>query len=220
MLVVAIVAVVVAFALGILAALRRDGIIDTVISTIALIITSVPEFVIAIAIVILLATNVFHILPAVATTTAGQVVTGHPKDLILPGITLTLIIIPYMFRMVRATLIEALESEYVEFATLKGVRRRRLVLVHALPNALPAIVQVVAINMLYLASGIVIVESVFSFPGVGEGLVQAISARDIPTIQALVLFVAIFYVIVNITSDLIALATSPRRRVQLGMAGQ
>lgn len=211
--IVAVVGTLIAFTLGTVAALRRGTVLDTVIDTTALVLTSLPEFVVAIAIVMLLCTNVGHFLPAVSETTAGQIVLTHPLDLFLPALTLTMIIVPYMYRMVRATLTEALESDYAEMATLKGLRRRRVVLVHALPNALPAIIQVVALNLLYLASGVVIVESVFNYPGVGEGLVQAIGARDVPTIQTLVLLLAVFYVVVNIAADAVALAASPRRRV-------
>jgi peptide/nickel transport system permease protein len=219
MAVVAVVGTVIAFTLGAISALRRDTALEAAIDTVALAITSLPEFVVAITIIILLCTNVGHFLPAVSQTTAGQYVTGHLEDLLLPGLTLTIISVPYLYRMVRATLIEALESEYVEMATLKGVRRKRVVLVHALPNALPAIVQVVALNLLYLASGVVIVESVFSYPGVGQGLVLAINARDVPTIQTLVLLLALFYVVVNIAADAVAIATSPRRRVLMASGG-
>jgi peptide/nickel transport system permease protein len=213
MAIVAVVSTLIAFTLGTVAALRRDSAIDAAIDTVALALTSLPEFVVAIALVMLLCTNVFHLLPAVSVTTAGQIVWTHWLDLLLPALTLTILCVPYIYRMVRATVSEALESDYAEMATLKGLRRRRVVLVHALPNALPAIVQVVALNLLYLASGVVIVETVFNYPGVGEGLVTAINARDVPTIQTLVLLLATLYVVVNITADAVALATSPRRRV-------
>ena len=109
-------------------------------------------------------------------------------------------------------MIESLESDYVELAELHGVPRTRVLLLYALPNALAPIVQVVALTFLYLAGGIVIVENVFAYPGIGQGLVQAVNARDIPVIQFIVLVLATFYIAVNILADVAALALTPRRR--------
>jgi peptide/nickel transport system permease protein len=110
-------------------------------------------------------------------------------------------------------MIEALESDYVQWARLKGLPARRVTLVHALPNALAPSIQVVGLNLLYLAGGIVIVENVFGYPGVGQGLVDAVNARDIPVIQFLVLVLATFYILVNITTDVLVLLVTPRRRL-------
>jgi peptide/nickel transport system permease protein len=110
-------------------------------------------------------------------------------------------------------MIEAMDSEYAEFATLKGIPRKRIALIHALPNAVAPSVQVVGLNFLYLAGGIVVVEWVFNFPGIGQGLVNAIADRDVPTVQFIVLILAAFYVVVNIVTDLIALWATPRRRL-------
>jgi peptide/nickel transport system permease protein len=115
----------------------------------------------------------------------------------------------------RASMIEVLESEYVEMARLKGLSRARLVLLHALPNAIAPTVQVVALTFAYLAGGVVVVEYVFGFPGIGQGLVNAIVARDIPTIQCVVVLLATFYVAVNILADLIAVLVTPRLRTGL-----
>ena len=110
-------------------------------------------------------------------------------------------IAPYIFRMMRGAMIEALERDYVEMARAEGVSRRRVLLVHALPNSLPPMIQVIGLNMLYLAGGIVVVEYVFNYPGIGAALVDAVSNRDIPTIQFIVLVLAAFYVVVNIITD-------------------
>jgi peptide/nickel transport system permease protein len=123
------------------------------------------------------------------------------------------VIVPYILRMMRAAMIEALESDYVEMARLKGVPGWRVVLVHALPNAIAPTIQVIGLNFLYLAGGAVLVEYVFNFPGVGQGLVFAVSNRDIPVIQYIVLVLAAFYVFMNIVTDLIALLATPRRRI-------
>lgn len=217
-LIAAVCGVLIAGALGILSAVRRDGPVDHVLSSVALTITSLPEFVVAIIITILFATNVLHLEPAVAATPTGSLVLHNPRDVILPAVTLTVLVVPYMYRMLRRTLIESLQSDYVELAELKGQPRWRLVLMHALPTTLPAVAQVIGSNLLYLAGGVVVVEQVYNYPGVGQGLVSAVTARDIPTIQTIVVLLAAFYVLVNIGTDAVTLAVSPRRRVPAGSA--
>jgi peptide/nickel transport system permease protein len=199
--------------LGLIAAARRDGWFDHVASVISLAVTALPEFVVAIALVIIFSVNLLHILPAVSAIPPGTPPLDDISALWLPIGTLALVIAPYMFRMTRGAMIEALESDYVEMAELKGISRWRVLLVHALPNSLPPVIQVVGLNLLYLAGGIVVVEYVFNYPGIGAALVDAVSNRDIPTIQFIVLILAAFYVFVNITTDVIALLASPRRRV-------
>ena len=200
--------------LGLIAAARRDRVFDHVASVVALTITALPEFVVAIALVIVFAVNLLHILPAVSAIPPGTSPLDDLSALWLPIATLSLVIAPYIFRMMRGAMIEALESDYVEMAELKGLSRRRVLLMHALPNSLPPVIQVIGLNLLYLAGGIVIVEYVFNYPGIGAALVDAVSNRDIPTIQFLVLILAAFYVFVNITTDVIALMASPRRRAR------
>jgi peptide/nickel transport system permease protein len=136
-----------------------------------------------------------------------------PRLLVLPAATLVIVIVPYIQRMTRAAMIEALESDYVEMAQLKGVPRWRVVLLHALPNATAPIIQVIGLNFLYLAGGVVIVEYVFAFPGIGQGLVYAVDDRDIPVIQFIVVVLAAFYVCMNIVTDIIALLATPRHRI-------
>ncbi|MGA8678841.1 MAG: ABC transporter permease [Acidimicrobiales bacterium] len=198
---------------GATAALRKDGWFDHLSSVVALAVTSLPEFVVGIGLVILFSTDVFHLLPAVSFLPAGTYFWNSPKLLILPIATLIIVIIPYIYRMMRAAMVEALESEYVEMARLKGVGARRLVIKHALPNAIAPTIQVVGLNFLYLAGGIVIVEVVFGYPGIGQGLYFAVQNRDIPEIQLIVLILAAFYVFMNILSDVIALLATPRRRI-------
>jgi peptide/nickel transport system permease protein len=198
--------------LGLAAAARRDRLLDHITSVAALSVTAMPEFVVAIALVILFAVNVLHILPGVSAIPPGSPPWDHVTELILPTATLAIVVAPYIFRMMRGAMIEALESDYVEMAELKGMSPHRILLVHALPNALPPVVQVVGLNLLYLAGGIVVVEYVFNYPGIGAALVAAVSDRDIPTIQFIVLVLAAFYVFVNIVTDVAALMASPRRR--------
>jgi peptide/nickel transport system permease protein len=199
--------------LGLVAAARRDSWLDHVLSVILLAVTALPEFVVAIALVIVFAVVVTHLLPATSTIPPGSHPWNNVNALILPTATLAIVIAPYVFRMVRGAMIQALESDYVEMAELKGLPRWRVLLVHALPNSLPPIVQVVGLNLLYLAGGIVVVEYVFNYPGVGAALVDAVNNRDIPVIQFIVLMLAAFYVVVNIVTDVFALMATPRRRV-------
>jgi peptide/nickel transport system permease protein len=199
--------------IGAVAALRRDSKFDHVTSVVALAITSLPEFVIAITLVILFSTVVTHILPAVSLLPPGTYAWQQPKLLVLPVATLAIVIIPYIMRMMRAAMIEALESDYVEMARLKGVPEWQIVLRHALPNAIAPTIQVIGLNFLYLAGGVVVVEYVFNFPGVGAGLVSAVANRDIPVIQLIVVILASFYVFMNILTDVIAVLATPRRRI-------
>jgi peptide/nickel transport system permease protein len=204
---------IVGVALGAIAALRKDGWFDHVSSVVVLAVTSLPEFVVAIGLIILLSTVVWHVLPAVSLLPPGTYAWSQPSLLVLPVATLVIVIVPYILRMMRAAMVEALESDYVEMARLKGVPEWRIVLMHALPNAIAPTIQVIGLNFLYLAGGIVIVEYVFNFPGIGQGLVSAVNTRDVPVIQFIVLVLAAFYVVVNIVTDVIALLATPRRRI-------
>lgn len=199
--------------LGALAALRRGGRGDDALAVVSLGVTSLPEFVVGIGLVIVFATTFFHVLPAVSLVPPGSSAWQNPSVLVLPVATLVIVIVPYILRMTRAATIEALESDYLESARLKGLSPRRLLLVHALPNAIPPVVQVIGLNLLYLAGGIVVVETLFAFPGIGQGLVNAVDDRDVPVIQLTVLLLAAFYVFVNIVSDVVSLLASPRRRL-------
>jgi peptide/nickel transport system permease protein len=197
---------------GVLAASRRSGLIDQSMSLGSLIITAMPEFVVALLLVVVFSTTVFRVLPAVSIITPGQSVLASPSQLVLPVATLVIVIVPYIFRMMRGAMLEALESDYVEMAQLRGQSVRRVLFVHALPNSLAPVIQVIGLTLLYLAGGIVVVEFVFNYRGLGQGLVNAVTTRDIPTIQFLVLLLAAFYVFVNIVTDVLVLLVSPRRR--------
>ncbi|MBS1862315.1 MAG: ABC transporter permease [Actinobacteria bacterium] len=199
--------------LGILATLRRESWFDRITSVGALTVTALPEFIVAVVLVILFATGGLQILPAVSTLPPGTYAWSEPELLVLPVATLVIVIVPYIFRMTRAAMTEALESDYVEMAKLNGVPTWRINLFHALPNIVPPVIQVIGLNFLYLAGGIVLVEFVFNYPGIGQGLVSSITQRDIPVIQVIVVILAAFYVAMNIVTDVIALLASPRRRV-------
>ena len=213
MLVTGVIGTVIGVTLGALAALRKDGWFDHASAVTALAVTALPEFVVAIGLIILLLTVVSHLLPAVSLLPPGSYAWDAPRLLILPVLTLVIVIVPYIQRMMRAAMIEALESDYVEMARLKGVPMWRIVVMHALPNATAPTIQVIGLNFLYLAGGVVVVEYVFAFPGIGQGLVYAVDDRDIPVIQFIVVVLAAFYVFMNIVTDVIALLATPRHRI-------
>ena len=204
----------IAVGLGIVVALRRDKALDKAASTVALAVTALPDFVIAIVVIMLFSTVAFHLLPGTSALPPGFYPWDEPSLLVLPVLTMVIVIVPYIFRSMRASMIEALNSEYVEMARLKGLPRWRMALVHALPNAIAPTIQVVGITFLYLAGGLVLVEYVYAYPGIGDGLVAAVNTRDVPVLQFIVIVLAGFYVVMNIASDVVALLASPRRRVR------
>lgn len=210
--VVSIVSTLVGVVGGVLAAHRRDGWFDGISSTIALVATALPEFVVGVFVVLFFSVGVFHWFPAVSILPNGEHIWNEPNKAILPVLTLVIVTAPYMFRMVRAAMIEALRSDYVEVARLKGASTTRVLFRHALPNAIAPAVQVFGLNVLYLAGGIVVVETVFQFPGIGLTLVDSITGRDVPVIQFIVIVLAVFYVALNIATDVAVLLVTPRRR--------
>lgn len=212
MLISASISTVAAIVLGVWTAARRDSWFDHVTTIVTLVVAAVPEFVVGIALVWWLAVGPFHVLPAVFSSDPGQPVWANPRELVLPCLTLVIAVAPYLTRMLRATMLEALETEYVQHARLKGLPERTVLLRHALPNALGPVIQVLALQFAWLAGGIIIVEYLFAFPGIGSAVVGAVRARDIPVAQALSVFLAVFYVLVNLAADLVTLALNPRVR--------
>ena len=194
------------------AAYKRDGVFDSFASVLALVGNSLPEYVIGILVIILLRDQRVAPVSSLVVSPTGSPIWSRPSELVLPVTTLVLVCTPYIFRMTRGTMIEALNSEYVEQARLKGVSRTRLVVYHALPNALPAVVQVVGLTLLYLAGGNRARRARIRLSRDRQPLVNAITDRDVPVIQFLVLLLAIFYVAVNIATDVIVLLLTPRRR--------
>jgi peptide/nickel transport system permease protein len=199
--------------LGMWAAARRDSWVDHSLSVTALVASSLPEFVVAVFVVMVFAVTVFAWFPAVSILPEGEHIWNEPNKLVLPVVALVIVVTPYVFRMFRASLIEAMSSDYVEVATLKGASTSRLLFGHALPNSLAATIQVVGLNLLYLAGGIALVETVFQYPGIGLSLVASITDRDVPVIQFLVVLLAIAYVFLNVATDVAVLLVTPRRRL-------
>jgi peptide/nickel transport system permease protein len=209
----AIISTVLGVLLGMWAAARRDSWVDHSLSVTALVASSLPEFVVAVFVVMVFAVTMFAWFPAVSILPEGEHIWNEPNKLVLPVVALVIVVTPYVFRMFRASLIEAMSSDYVEVATLKGASTRRLLFGHALPNSLAATIQVIGLNLLYLAGGIALVETVFQYPGIGLSLVASITDRDVPVIQFLVVLLAIAYVFLNVATDVAVLLVTPRRRL-------
>ena len=201
--------------IGALSAIWRDSKFDNVVNIGNLSLAALPEFVIGIVLVLLFATTVFQWLPSVSNVDSLTPLRNQMLLFVLPVMTLVLAVIPYVSRMLRASTVEVLESEYVMMARLKGLSESRVLWHHALPNAIVPTIQVIAINIAWLAGGIVTVEYLFGFPGIGTALVDAVANRDMPVVQALVLLIAAVYVVLNLIADILTILISPRLRTGL-----
>jgi len=202
-------------AIGSWAALRREKAFDNITSNLMLVLASLQEFVVAVLLVILLSTTVFHVLPAISPVPPGTKPWDYPDELVLPVTTLVIVVAPYVSRIMRASMVEVLESDYVEMARLKGLPERTVLVRHALPNAIGPVFQVIAINLAYLAGGLVVIEYVFNYPGIGSALQDAVVNHDIPVVQALAMLIAAVYVVLNLLADIATILVTPRLRTRL-----
>ena len=211
----AVLSIPLSIAIGAWAALKREKAFDQTSSNLLLLLAALPEFVVALVLVILFATTVSHVLPAISTVPPGSRPWNNWVALVLPTITLVIAVAPYVSRIMRASMIEVLESDYVEMARLKGLPERTVLIRHALPNALGPVLQVIALNLAYLAGGIIIVEFVFNYSGIGGATAEAVVNHDLPVIQALAMLIAAVYVILNLLADLATILVTPKLRTQL-----
>ncbi len=204
----AAIAVPLSLILGVLAALFRNTWFDRGANALALTSISFPEFFVAYILIFVLAQS--GLFPSMARVDAN---TGFGESLyrtFLPALTLTLVVTAHMMRMTRAAIINLLASPYIEMARLKGVKPMRVILRHALPNALAPIITVVALNLAYLITGVVVVEVVFVYPGLGQLMVDSVAKRDFPVVQAVALIFAAAYVLLNLTADVLSTLSNPR----------
>lgn len=199
--------------LGVLAAVRAGRPADHAISVTSLAVISLPEFVVG-SLLILLFFSWLDVLPSVSLIPPGTSPLDKPKALVLPVLTLLGVTLAASIRMVRAGMIEALGADYVQMARLSGFRERMVVLRYAMRNALAPSVQVFAQNIQYLIGGIIVTEYLFAYPGLGKELVDAVAIRDVREVQSLAIFVAAFYIIVNIVADLLVVLLVPKLRTQ------
>jgi peptide/nickel transport system permease protein len=206
------VAIPLSIGLGVWMAMRRDRAVDHVGSTVTLVLAALPEFVVGIGLVLIFATQVFHWFPAVSFLAPGQKAWSAPKVVVLPAATLVVAVTPYISRIMRGSMIEVLESEYVTMARLKGLPERTVIWRHAVPNAIVPAIQVTALQLAWMAGGVVAVEFVFSYPGIGGYLIQAVDNRDMPVVMTVTMLAAGLYVVLNLLADLATILVTPRLR--------
>jgi peptide/nickel transport system permease protein len=205
----AAIAVPLSLMLGILVALFRNSAFDRIANATALTSISFPEFFMA-YILILWFAGADGFFPSLSTLRGDPDLLEKLYRAFLPALTLTLVVTAHMMRMTRAAIINLLASPYIEMARLKGMSPMRVIVKHALPNALAPIINVIAINLAYLITGVVVVEVVFVYPGLGQLMVDSVASRDMPVVQAVALIFASAYVLLNLLADVLSTLSNPR----------
>jgi peptide/nickel transport system permease protein len=205
------VAIPLSIGLGIVAAIKRNGVFDRIINMTSLTAISLPQFFIGYILILVFAVKLGWF-PSLSSV-APEMKFGHRLYIItLPAVTLALATLAHVMRMTRASILGVMSHPFIEMAILKGISRWRIVVQHALPNALGPIINVIALNLAWLIVGVIVVEVVFVYPGVGQLMVDAVSKRDVPVVQACALFFAATYVFLNIVADLLAIMSNPLLR--------
>ncbi|TIM06068.1 ABC transporter permease [Mesorhizobium sp.] len=207
----AVVAVPLAIILGLIAVRYRNGWVDKLISGLALASTSFPEFFIGYVLVYFFAVK-YQIFPGISTVYDGMPFGERMQAIMLPAAALTLVVLAHMMRMTRAAILNVMQSAYVETAELKGLSAFAVIRRHAFPNAIAPIINVVMLNLAYLIVGVVVVEVIFVYPGMGQYLVDHVTKRDVPVVQAVGLIFAAVYISLNIIADIAAIVANPRLR--------
>ncbi|ESX61911.1 ABC transporter permease [Mesorhizobium sp. LSHC422A00] len=207
----AVVAVPLAIILGLIAVRYRNGWVDKLISGLALASTSFPEFFIGYVLVFFFAVK-YQWFPAISTVYDGMPFGERMQAIALPAAALTLVVLAHMMRMTRAAILNVMQSAYVETAELKGLSAFNVIRKHAFPNAIAPIINVVMLNLAYLIVGVVVVEVIFVYPGMGQYLVDHVTKRDVPVVQAVGLVFAAVYISLNIIADIGAIVANPRLR--------
>ena len=197
--------------LGLIAAIRQNSFFDRFINAVTLMTISVPEFFIGYLLIIFISVRLDWF-PSLAMVSDDMSFGERLYTVALPAATLVMVVLAHMMRLTRAAVISVLSSPFIEMAILKGIPKWRIVLEHALPNALAPIINVVAVNMAYLIVGVVVVEVVFVYPGMGQLMVDSVSKRDVPVVQTCGLIFASAYVLLNMIADLLGILSNPRLR--------
>jgi peptide/nickel transport system permease protein len=198
-----------ALILGVLAALYRNSIYDRSVNVLTLGAVSAPEFLTAYVLILYFSVTLGWF-PSLSNIDVNTPFIEKLHQATLPAITLMAVILAYMMRMVRASIINLLASAYIEMAHLKGMPKLRVIVKHALPNAWAPIANIIAISLAYLVVGVVVVEVVFIYPGLGQLMVDSVSNRDIPVVQACAMIFAGTYILLNLTADIVSICTNPR----------
>jgi peptide/nickel transport system permease protein len=199
--------------LGVIAGLRENTWVDTLISLVSLSVVGLPEFVTGLVLINVFALGL-HWFPASATVAATDTISEWLPQLVLPAITATFVLLGYIVRMTRAGVIDELKKPYVRTAVLKGLPYRQVILRHVLRNALLPTITVIALSFGWLIGGLVIIENVFSYPGLGRLLVAAVDRKDIPLMQAVVMVIIFTYASANLAADLVYALLNPRIRLE------
>jgi len=199
----------IALLLGIITALWRDKLPDIIISTVTIFSMTIPEFISA-TLLILIVAIWLEWLPGIVIVPTGASISELLPNIILPVIAISMIMTAHMARMVRSSVIQVMASDYVQMAILKGVPYWKMIFKHVLPNALLPAINVVALTIAWLLGGVVVTEVVFNYPGLGRLVIESISNRDLPVVQALAIILASIYVIINLIADLMTLMLNPR----------
>ena len=207
----ALIAVPLAVGLGIVAAINEGKWIDRLANVVSLAAISVPEFFIAYVLILFLAVRT-HLFPSLSTVFSDMSIGERLYITALPAVTLTMLVTAHMLRMTRSSVLSIMSQPYIEMAFLKGLKRSRVVFVHALPNAAAPIITVVALNLAYLIVGVVVIEVVFVYPGIGQFMVDGVTKRDLPVVQACGLVFAGAFVILNTIADVLSILVNPRLR--------
>ncbi|OMH39283.1 ABC transporter permease [Motiliproteus sp. MSK22-1] len=207
----ALVAVPLAIFLGMIAVHYRDGFIDKFISMTTLAAISLPEFFIGYLLIMFFAVT-WNLFPSTSIIYEGMPFLDQMTAIALPCATLTLVVLAHMMRMTRAAILNVMSSPYVETAELKGLSPFKIIFHHAFPNAISPIITVVVLNMAYLVVGVVVVEIIFVYPGMGQLLVDHVTKRDVPVVQAAGLIFAAIYIFLNMFADIMAIIANPRLR--------
>ena len=205
----ALIAIPISLALGVLAALYRNSFLDRSISMITLSGISVPDFFIAYILMAIFAVS-FGFFPAISNIDDSMSLAERITASALPVLTLTFAVSAHMMRMTRASIVSLMASPYIEMAKLKGIKPSRIIVFHALPNAWSPIIQVIMLNLAWLVVGVVIVEVVFVYPGLGALMIDAVFLRDLPTVRATAMIFATVYVILNLLADILSMMSNPR----------
>jgi peptide/nickel transport system permease protein len=211
----AIILIPLAMLLGTSAALRPKGVVDNALSAAVLVIIALPEFIIAILVIVLLATNVLKVFPPTSIIDSSTPIWQQGNLLVLPVLALVIGSIPYFTESVRTTVREELSGEYVVWAHLSGIHRRRVLWRYAMPNAIGPSLQVAGTTMVYLTGGIVAVENVFAFPGIGAALTAAVANRDIPVVQTIAMLLATTALVIYLVADVCGILLTPKLRTAL-----
>jgi peptide/nickel transport system permease protein len=207
----AVIAIPLSVGLGLLAALYEDRPTDKSITASTLIFVSLPDFLLGYLLLLLFAVKLGWF-PALSRISSSMSFIEQLRAVALPCVTLALVVSAHTMRLTRAAILSVMNQAYIEMAELKGATRGRIILRHALPNALSPILNIVMLTLAYLIVGVVVVEAVFNYSGLGRTMIDAVSKRDMPLVQACGLIFASVYVILNLAADILSILTNPRRR--------